>query len=116
MLTLFTFLVPLLGSIPAAQGLLGKLEVGKLPALGWNSWNAYDCNISEEKFLSAAQKLVDLGLKVGLSCKFNHTSLHLTYFRMLVINMLISMTVGPLWTAMPKQNDYFLTSQNFLRA
>lgn len=65
MLTLFSLVVPLLGSIPVVQGFLGKLEVGKLPALGWNSWNAYDCNINEEKFLSAAKKLVDLGLKVG---------------------------------------------------
>ncbi|KAH8924798.1 glycoside hydrolase family 27 protein [Atractiella rhizophila] len=38
-------------------------HTGKLPALGWNSWNAYHCDITAEKFLSAAQKLVDLGLK-----------------------------------------------------
>jgi alpha-galactosidase len=79
MLTHFTLLVLLPGSIPAAQGLLGKLEVGKLPALGWNSWNAYDCNISEEKFLSAARKLVALGLKVCLKCKDDHTSFPLTF-------------------------------------
>jgi alpha-galactosidase len=71
MLTLFALVVPLLGSIPVAQGLLGKLAVGKLPALGWNSWNAYGCDISEEKFLSAAQKLVDLGLKVNYICNHN---------------------------------------------
>jgi alpha-galactosidase len=75
MLTLFALVVPLLGSIPVTQGLLGKLEVGKLPALGWNSWNAYGCDISEEKFLSAAQKLVDLGLKVNIFTIIRNSSL-----------------------------------------
>jgi alpha-galactosidase len=49
----------------------GKDGIGKLPALGWNSWNAYRCNITEEKFLSAAQKIVDLGLKVIISSRKN---------------------------------------------
>ncbi|KAA1473947.1 glycoside hydrolase [Dentipellis sp. KUC8613] len=38
-------------------------EVGKLPALGWNGWNAYACDISEAKVVAAAQSFVDLGLK-----------------------------------------------------
>ncbi|EJD03845.1 glycoside hydrolase, partial [Fomitiporia mediterranea MF3/22] len=29
----------------------------------WNSWNAYGCNINEQKILSAAQDIVSLGLK-----------------------------------------------------
>lgn len=36
---------------------------GKLPTLGWNSWNAYHCDIDEDKFLSAAKVIVDSGLK-----------------------------------------------------
>ncbi|KAH9484982.1 putative alpha-galactosidase B [Psilocybe cubensis] len=36
---------------------------GKLPALGWNSWNAYGCNINEAKFIAAANQFVSLGLK-----------------------------------------------------
>ncbi|KAE9976346.1 hypothetical protein BLS_001365 [Venturia inaequalis] len=63
MLALLTLLVPLVVAAPAPRGLLGELDVGRLPALGWNSWNAYQLNINEEKILSAAQKLVDLGLK-----------------------------------------------------
>lgn len=58
-------LVPLLSAIPATKALTADNNVGKLPALGWNSWNAYNCDINEAHFLSAAQKLVDLGLKVG---------------------------------------------------
>ncbi|QDS77633.1 hypothetical protein FKW77_002637 [Venturia effusa] len=63
MLTFLALLVPLVVSAPAPQGLLGSLDVGKLPALGWNSWNAYHEAITEDQFLSAAQKLVQLGLK-----------------------------------------------------
>ncbi|KAH9034867.1 glycoside hydrolase superfamily [Lactarius pseudohatsudake] len=37
--------------------------VGKLPALGWNTWNAYRCDISEEKILAAARSFVSLGLR-----------------------------------------------------
>ncbi|KAI0266743.1 glycoside hydrolase superfamily [Gloeopeniophorella convolvens] len=37
--------------------------VGRLPALGWNGWNAYGCAISADKVLSAAQSFVDLGLQ-----------------------------------------------------
>ncbi|KAI0150188.1 glycoside hydrolase family 27 protein [Xylariaceae sp. FL1272] len=36
---------------------------GRLPALGWNSWNAYNCDINETVFLDSAQYMVDLGLQ-----------------------------------------------------
>ncbi len=39
--------------------------VGRLPALGWNSWNAYGCDINEKSFLDAANSMVKLGLKVS---------------------------------------------------
>lgn len=38
-------------------------HTGKLPTLGWNSWNAYHCDITEDKFLTAAKALVDSGLR-----------------------------------------------------
>lgn len=31
--------------------------------MGWNSWNMYACEIDESKFLAAAEKMVDTGLK-----------------------------------------------------
>ncbi|KAL7946094.1 glycoside hydrolase family 27 protein [Trichoderma barbatum] len=37
-------------------------KTGKLPSLGWNSWNAYHCDIDESNFLSAAELLVSSGL------------------------------------------------------
>jgi alpha-galactosidase len=43
--------------------LVGKGDVGRLPAMGWNSWNEYGCNINESVFLTAASELVSLGLK-----------------------------------------------------
>ncbi|EIN11673.1 glycoside hydrolase [Punctularia strigosozonata HHB-11173 SS5] len=36
---------------------------GRLPALGWNSWNAYGCNINETKVTAAANQFISLGLK-----------------------------------------------------
>ncbi|KDR86112.1 hypothetical protein GALMADRAFT_132705 [Galerina marginata CBS 339.88] len=36
---------------------------GRLPALGWNSWNAYGCNINEAKVVAAANQFISLGLK-----------------------------------------------------
>ncbi|KAL7793099.1 glycoside hydrolase family 27 protein [Trichoderma ceciliae] len=37
-------------------------DIGKVPSLGWNSWNAYHCDIDESKFLSAAEVIVSSGL------------------------------------------------------
>lgn len=35
----------------------------KLPTLGWNSWNAYHCDINAAQFLDAAEAIVDRGLR-----------------------------------------------------
>lgn len=56
-----------------------NVRQGKLPTLGWNSWNMYHCDITEDKFMSAAQKLVGTGLQDAgytyvnskLSCAMN---------------------------------------------
>ncbi|KAJ5688790.1 hypothetical protein N7462_003182 [Penicillium macrosclerotiorum] len=36
---------------------------GRLPALGWNSWNAFGCDINSTKIMTAATEMVNLGLK-----------------------------------------------------
>ncbi|KAH7925521.1 glycoside hydrolase [Leucogyrophana mollusca] len=36
---------------------------GKTPALGWNTWNAYGCSISESLVIAAANQFISLGLK-----------------------------------------------------
>ncbi|KAH9871154.1 hypothetical protein J1614_006729 [Plenodomus biglobosus] len=36
---------------------------GRLPAMGWNSWNEYECSIDEAVFLDVGNRLVSLGLK-----------------------------------------------------
>ena len=49
---------------PEIASYCADIEVkGRLPALGWNSWNAYHCDVSEDKILAAANQIVDLGLK-----------------------------------------------------
>jgi alpha-galactosidase len=52
-------------TVPIVLDAKRKGDVGKLPALGFNSWNAFHCDIDETKFLAAAKKMVDLGLKVS---------------------------------------------------
>ncbi|KAK5150074.1 hypothetical protein LTS14_010439 [Recurvomyces mirabilis] len=54
----FIFLV-----LPAVLALERPGGVGRLPALGWNSWNIYGCNIDEAKVLEAANGIIDLGFK-----------------------------------------------------
>ncbi|TCD67116.1 hypothetical protein EIP91_000456 [Steccherinum ochraceum] len=55
---------PALGNVAAAAPTAGpSKKTGKTPALGWNSWNAYRCNISETRLLAAANDMVSLGLK-----------------------------------------------------
>ena len=38
-------------------------RTGRLPAMGWNSWNEYGCRINETVFVTVAKQLVALGLK-----------------------------------------------------
>ncbi|PYI01135.1 alpha-galactosidase aglB [Aspergillus sclerotiicarbonarius CBS 121057] len=46
-----------------AAALVRPDGVGRVPALGWNSWNAYNCEIDADKILTAANEVVNLGLK-----------------------------------------------------
>lgn len=36
--------------------------LGKTPPMGWNPWNKYGCNISEDIVKSTAQALISSGL------------------------------------------------------
>jgi alpha-galactosidase len=36
--------------------------LGKTPPMGWNSWNHFDCNISETIVKATADRIVELGL------------------------------------------------------
>jgi alpha-galactosidase len=36
--------------------------LGLTPAMGWNSWNHFGCNVNETLILETAQKVIDLGL------------------------------------------------------
>jgi len=40
--------------------------LGKTPPMGWNSWNAYACDVSETKIKKAADAIIRLNLdKLG---------------------------------------------------
>lgn len=45
-----------------------------MPALGWNSWNAFNCEIDADKILTAANEVIDLGLK-GLGYEYINSEL-----------------------------------------
>ena len=54
----------LLSVAGTVSGLVAKDGIsGRTPALGFNSWNAFRCDIHEDKFLEAAEQMVQLGLK-----------------------------------------------------
>ncbi|KAF2104468.1 glycoside hydrolase [Rhizodiscina lignyota] len=63
MTLLLSLLVPLVGLSRPSTALDTGSDIGRLPALGWNSWNAYHYDISQSKIITAAEKLVSLGLK-----------------------------------------------------
>ncbi|KAK0274546.1 hypothetical protein LTR35_011702 [Friedmanniomyces endolithicus] len=52
-----------LAALPAVLGLELPGGVGRLPALGWNSWNAYGCDIDSAKIMQAANAVVSMGFK-----------------------------------------------------
>jgi alpha-galactosidase len=58
-----TTIVAIAATIPAVLGWVREDGVGKLPALGWNSWNAYHCEIDAQKIMDAAHAIVDKGFK-----------------------------------------------------
>lgn len=53
--------------LPIVSALVRKDGVGKLPAMGWNSWNTYLCNINATLFLNQAQAMLDHRLYVRSS-------------------------------------------------
>ncbi|PLB35187.1 glycoside hydrolase family 27 protein [Aspergillus candidus] len=58
------FLSALLAGLPQGTLALEMADgIGKLPALGWSSWNAFGCEINAEKIMTAADQFIELGLK-----------------------------------------------------
>jgi len=57
--------VSLLAVLPVASALTRPGNVGRLPALGWSSWNAYLCGISESTFLDTASALISKGFQAA---------------------------------------------------
>ncbi|GAP92717.1 putative alpha-galactosidase [Rosellinia necatrix] len=58
-----SLITTLLFSASAVSALEWADGTGKLPALGWNSWNAYHCDINETLILDAAKAMVEFGFK-----------------------------------------------------
>ncbi|KAE8356687.1 putative alpha-galactosidase B [Aspergillus coremiiformis] len=56
-------LAALLSLLSQANALVRPDGVGRLPALGWNTWNAFACDIDDSKIMTAAEEAINLGLK-----------------------------------------------------
>lgn len=53
----------ILGTFGVGHALVSPDGTGRLPAMGWNSWNEYACGISDHVFLRVADLMIELGLK-----------------------------------------------------
>lgn len=49
---------------PLTSALVWEDGTGKLPAMGWNSWNTYLCDINATLFVRQAQAMLDHRLQV----------------------------------------------------
>jgi alpha-galactosidase len=82
---------------PNALVLIGALSVSlpvnaygnglaRTPQMGWNTWNHFGCDISEDTILSAAKSLVSYNLtKYGYECTF--------IFLLLIFSLIVSIDV-----------------------
>jgi hypothetical protein len=58
----------LIPSSPLIQALPNQNDLGRVPPMGWNSWNAYFCTVTEDSMKEATNELIRLGLQeVGYS-------------------------------------------------
>ena len=54
----------LAGFLPAGSAVAQKFEgLAKTPQLGWNSWNKFGCNVSEQMIRETADAMVSSGMK-----------------------------------------------------
>lgn len=61
-MTRLTFVTALALRFALAQG-LSLNATGRLPAMGWSSWNEYGCDITEDVFVTVGNLIISLGLK-----------------------------------------------------
>ena len=59
-----TFSSLLLASRAAASAsVLMNNALAATPQMGWDNWNAYACDVSEELIMTTAERMVDIGLR-----------------------------------------------------
>ena len=58
-----TTAVAAIGLLPLAKALYPLNGLAMTPQMGWNTWNTFACDVSEELLLSVAEQIDHLGLK-----------------------------------------------------
>ncbi|KAI9734633.1 MAG: hypothetical protein M1834_002234 [Cirrosporium novae-zelandiae] len=57
------FLITLSFALFAFRSAASDNGLARTPAMGWNTWNAFGCDVSEELLLQTARKITDYGLQ-----------------------------------------------------
>jgi alpha-galactosidase len=61
-----TFVVAIFaGSLSSAQQLDQRMQLAETPPMGWNSWNKFACNVSEQLIRETADAMVSSGMKTA---------------------------------------------------
>ena len=49
----------------AQENIAPSAQLALTPPMGWNSWNKFACNVSEDMIKSMADAVVKAGMKIG---------------------------------------------------
>jgi len=87
------FFIPLLLLSRAVFGKERPDGLGKLPAMGWNTWNSLKCNYDENVILGMAQLMKDLRLRVSPSRSWSTNCPQLVLIRSMTRTPVIYMSI-----------------------
>src|SRR5258708_2128622 len=59
----FVLFVLVIGYLPVSDVLALDNGLSKTPPMGWNSWNKFGCNVSEDLIMQMTDALVSSGMK-----------------------------------------------------
>jgi len=76
----FLFLIAVIGLLASAAPAIGQdntpisKDLALTPPMGWNSWNKFACNVSEEMIRSMADAMVKSGMTPAIGMSISTTA------------------------------------------